>query len=274
MKPPTISTFIACKNHGKYLQEAIDSVMNQTFRPSQFILIDDGSTDNTQQVIKRNADKDRRFKRVTHENSLGNIRSFNHALDLCDGDFIHLMSSDDFLSEKTFYEDASILLMTKENIGFVSIGLQWCDEEGRLLPQQAIPPVQGEVNPQAALELMKSHGNFTNGGGTLIKRRVQQEVGYYNRDYPFAADWLNWIKVFGNGHSAYYFQRPGFIYRKHKAAMTYNNVTPEKEIRGCYQAIEKALTDIAIKAAENSLPLPLPDERSSPISQMAGSKSV
>jgi len=219
MKPPTITTFIACKNHGKFLQDAIDSIMDQTFKPTQFILLDDGSSDHSYQVMKRNADKDKRFTVIKHENSLGNIRSYNHCIELTKGDYVHLMSADDILADKYFYEEACLEMMKDSEIGFCAIGLQHIDEDGRLLHFQVMPPVAGKIGPKTALQLIKNNGNFICGGGVLVRSNIQKAMPY-DKDFPYTADMLNWIKIFKYGKSGYFYQRPGFLYRQHPATLT------------------------------------------------------
>lgn len=238
------------------MQEAIDSIWNQTFKPDELILLDDGSKDHTWQVIQRNAEKNKKVRTIKHESNLGNIRSYNHCFDLVQGDFIHLMAADDLLQDKYFYEEATLTMMRDTEVAFCSLGIQWMEEEGRLMPTQILPPIDGKVGPLLALDLMRHKGNFTNGGGTLIRKNVQRQVGYYDRSLPLSADAMNWIKVFGLGYSAYYFQRPGYLYRKYPEQMSRMGNAPDSEALKCGMEINAAMDRAKIlegtKAAEKA----------------------
>jgi glycosyltransferase involved in cell wall biosynthesis len=241
MKPPTLTTLISCKNHGKYLSEAIESIEGQMFHPTQMILINDGSTDNTEEVIQKEKARNKNVISITHDRSLGNIWSYNEGIDKATGEYFHLMAADDILSDKHFYEESVLIMMEDPEIKFCSTGLQWMDQEKTLLPQISVPPVQGKVGPHRALSLMLQYGNFINGGGTLIRTAFQRSVGYYDFNLPYSADWLNWIKCFEVGAYAWLWQKPGYWYRRHESQMTHKVVADIQERNACTSRLNFAM---------------------------------
>lgn len=89
-----ISIIIPCYNSQKYLNRCVDSVLNQTYKNFELILVDDGSTDNTNEILKAYAKKDQRVVHLTKANSgVGATRNFGikHAT----GDYIQFLDSDD-----------------------------------------------------------------------------------------------------------------------------------------------------------------------------------
>ena len=64
---PKITVLMSVYNDEKYLQESIDSILNQTFKEFEFLVINDGSTDNSLSILKENAKKDPRIKLIINE---------------------------------------------------------------------------------------------------------------------------------------------------------------------------------------------------------------
>jgi glycosyltransferase involved in cell wall biosynthesis len=93
MKIPKISVLMPVYNGEKYLKEAIESILNQTFNDFEFLIINDGSTDNSENIIK--SYNDQRIKLIQNEKNIGLINTLNKGFDLCCGEYIARMDSDD-----------------------------------------------------------------------------------------------------------------------------------------------------------------------------------
>ncbi|ENJ6565101.1 TPA: glycosyltransferase family 2 protein [Proteus mirabilis] len=92
---PKITVLMSVYNDEKYLQESIDSILNQTFKEFEFLVINDGSTDNSLSILKENAKKDPRIKLIINEQNIGLIASLNKGLQLASCDLVARMDSDD-----------------------------------------------------------------------------------------------------------------------------------------------------------------------------------
>ena len=97
-----ISVVIPVYNVEKYLKECLDSVINQTYKELEIILVDDGSTDNSGKICDEYAKIDPRIK-VVHQKNMGAGGAKNTGLDLISGDYFSLIDSDDYL-EPNYYE--------------------------------------------------------------------------------------------------------------------------------------------------------------------------
>ena len=95
MNNPAISVIMTAYNTEKYIKEAIESILNQTFKDFEFIIVDDGSTDNTRLIIEEYAKKDRRIKILYNKKNLGIVKSLNKAIAIAKGKYIARMDSDD-----------------------------------------------------------------------------------------------------------------------------------------------------------------------------------
>src|ERR1051325_3330661 len=90
---PRVSYVVPCYNYGHFLARAVDSLLQQTFRLLEVIVVDDASTDDTQQVLARYANEER-VRVIHHANNRGHIQSYNEGLQMARGDFIGLVSAD------------------------------------------------------------------------------------------------------------------------------------------------------------------------------------
>jgi len=89
-----VSVLIDNYNYAKFLPECIESVLNQTYRNFEVIIVDDGSKDNSKEIIEEYAKKDNRIKPVFKENG-GQASAFNVGFQYCEGEVICLLDSDD-----------------------------------------------------------------------------------------------------------------------------------------------------------------------------------
>ncbi|MGD1957908.1 MAG: glycosyltransferase family 2 protein [Fulvivirga sp.] len=94
---PAVSVICLCYNHGKYVREAIESVLRQTYEPIQLIVVDDASTDDSKSVIKSIVSSSPGIRFISLPENVGNCRAFNKALKLAEGDYIIDLAADDIL---------------------------------------------------------------------------------------------------------------------------------------------------------------------------------
>jgi glycosyltransferase involved in cell wall biosynthesis len=101
MDEPLVTIIIPSFNHGEYLEEAIQSVLNQTYQSIELIIVDDGSTDNSHEVASRYADHPK-VKVILNNENRGQSAVINQALEIANGEFVSFLPSDDwYLPEKT-----------------------------------------------------------------------------------------------------------------------------------------------------------------------------
>ena len=96
-----ISVIVPCYNQAKYLSDSLSSVLNQTFGNWECFIVNDGSTDNTEEVASVWLKKDKRFKYIRTEHG-GPSKSRNAALKLISGNYLQLLDADDLIDSKKF----------------------------------------------------------------------------------------------------------------------------------------------------------------------------
>lgn len=148
-----VSVIVPVYNSEKYLKRCLDSLVNQTLKDMEFIIINDGSTDNSEKIIKEYKDKRiRYFKR--HNSGIGATRNFG--IDNSEGQFIGFVDSDDYVEEDMFermYNECinnnldivvcdyyKIKNEKKEIINFVDFGITTLNEKPNLLTDINLAP--------------------------------------------------------------------------------------------------------------------------------------
>lgn len=104
-----ISVLLPSYNHESFLSEAIESVLNQTFRDFEFIIIDDCSSDNSREIIKYYKERDERIKIYFHNENRGIARTQNELIDKAQGKFIAFLNSDDVWNKDKLEKQLKIL---------------------------------------------------------------------------------------------------------------------------------------------------------------------
>lgn len=109
---PLISIIIPCYNQDKFLNEALESILNQTYTNWECLIVNDGSTDNSETIAKRWVAKDSRFN-YFHKLNSGVSATRNFALDKVKGDFIQFLDADDVLDKRKLQWSLDILENTE-----------------------------------------------------------------------------------------------------------------------------------------------------------------
>lgn len=106
---PIISVILPVYNADKYLQSAIDSILNQTYTNFELFLMDDGSTDGSANIIAGNASNDSRIKSIKNSENKGLIYTLNKGLNLVNGKYIARMDADDKAHPERFREQVDYM---------------------------------------------------------------------------------------------------------------------------------------------------------------------
>jgi glycosyltransferase involved in cell wall biosynthesis len=127
MKTPKVSVLMPAYNAEKYLVEAIESILNQTFTDFEFIIIDDCSTDKTWEIIQKYSKKDKRIVAIKNEENLKLSATLNKGIDICKGEYIARMDSDDWSYPDRLQKQYDAI-SKDPNIGILGGAMEVCDE--------------------------------------------------------------------------------------------------------------------------------------------------
>lgn len=186
MSSPLISVIVPIYNVEKYLNKCIESIVNQTYKNLEIILVDDGSPDGSPAICDKWAEKDSRIK-VIHKKNGGVSTARNAGLDYASGDYIGFVDGDDYIDDDMY--EALLGEIVTEKADIVSCGMVresvngykevWGDEEYRCIDRE---------------DLLKSVGTASgilpvHTGNKLYKRETVGNIRF-NTSFRYAEDTL------------------------------------------------------------------------------------
>ena len=138
MLKPKVSVVMAVYNGEQYLQEAIESILSQTFSDFEFIIVDDASTDCTPEIVQNYAKYDKRIRLMRNKRNLGLTKSLNRGLNVSQGIYIARQDADDLSLPKRLELQVHFLDDHIE-IGALGAGVEIVDEKGSSLKEMGVP---------------------------------------------------------------------------------------------------------------------------------------
>ncbi len=196
-KRPIVSVILASFNHEQFVQKAINSVLNQTFKDFELILIDDGSTDKTYE--KACEIKDERFKCFKiNENRQVNPRNF--ALKLCKGKYIAFQNSDDEWKKNKLELQVKALEENQKLIACFT-GVNVIDKNGEVT-HDTYNEYLTYVTNKGRFEWLRhffDNGNLLTISSSLIRAKDLKKIGGLAENLCHAADLDLWIQLAARG---------------------------------------------------------------------------
>ncbi len=188
-KNPKVSVIIPTYNRADLLPRAIDSVSNQTFKDFELIVVDDGSTDNTKEIVMEYQKKDERIKYLWEENSGGPAKPKNTGIKNSQGEYIAFLDSDDewFLKK---LEKQLKLFESSNTLGFVSCNALIIDENNN-------NNRRWEYNsPKNKDFISLLEGNkIWSCSSVIIKKDIFERMGFFDENLNFGEDWEMWLRI-------------------------------------------------------------------------------
>ena len=188
-----VSVIIPLYNHERYIKEAVDSVLNQSFSDLELIIVDDGSTDKSAEVVDNIHDN--RIKYIYQENR-GTHAALNRGIKAANGDFISILNSDDVYHRNRLEECLNVFHFDS-SVSAVFTYLELIDEDGCFIRVKGAndrwlghdPETSFRDHNSIVLDLLA--GNFPHTTSNLVcKKEVFADIGYFSslrylHDYDF-----------------------------------------------------------------------------------------
>lgn len=227
---PKVSVIVPTYNRAAFLPAAIESILGQSFQDFEVLVIDDGSTDSTVEVLRTYHEK---VTYIYQENQWVSAAR-NTGIEASRGEYLAFLDSDDlFLPDKL--EIQVRLLDERPEIGLVASGHEFIDEEGQLLQ---IPNFKTD-RPTITLESIL-FGGLAPVHAVLIRRSWVNQVNGFDPKFPYAEDPDLWYRLALEGCPMVWESSVVCQYRVHA-----NNATNSPKIHFQYarQALDKAFAD-------------------------------
>ncbi len=209
----SVSVVIPTYNYGQFIKKAVESVLEQTLPISEIIVVDDGSTDDTEKIIKEFGDKIIYIK----QQNLGVCAARNNGVKHSSGDFIVFHDADDILYPSKIEKQVDIFSEDPE-IGFVHCGMrEFNSETGETIQIHT----EGEEGWIAEELLLFEKPVIVGPGSIIIKRSVFDEVGGFDTGLKNGEDWEFCYRV-ARKYKIGFAREVLFDYRNHMSNAHYN----------------------------------------------------
>jgi glycosyltransferase involved in cell wall biosynthesis len=182
-----VSVLLSVYNCEKYLSEAIDSVLVQTFTDWELILINDCSTDSSGEIANVYAAKDQRIRYFSMNNNSGLATCLNFGISQAIGKYIARLDADDIMKPERLEKQVAFMEEHLE-MGIVGSSVESIDENGNFIANLNV-----ETEPQKLKKLLPIKNPFFH-PSIMMRVSFLREVGEYSSQYPYAEDYDMWIR--------------------------------------------------------------------------------
>lgn len=185
---PKISVIIPTYNRAHLIGRSIKSVLNQTYQDFELIIVDDGSTDNTEEIVKNINDE--RIIYILHKENKGPSAARNTGIKASKGEFIAFQDSDDEWFPEKLTTHMDVFDNSPPEVGVVYSGFFRIESNKKIyIPKDGVTKKEGRIHS----ELLKH--NFIGTPAVLIKKQCFEKTKLFDESLPALEDWELWIEL-------------------------------------------------------------------------------
>ena len=184
---PIVSVVMSVYNGERYLRESVESILNQTFTDFEFIIINDGSTDKTREILEEYAVKDKRVILVQQEN-MGLTKSLNKGIALAKGKYIARQDADDVSKPERFERQVNFM-EDNLSVGLLGSLFEFIDEKGNMSGIRELP-----LEDKVLKERLPRINQFCH-ASVMIRKVALETVGVYRDFFKYAQDYDLWLRI-------------------------------------------------------------------------------
>lgn len=210
---PLVSVVMSVFNGEDFLDEAVDSVLSQSFDDFEFLVCDDGSTDATWSILVDKAAEDPRLRPIRNSSNQGLTRALNALIAESVGLYVARMDADDISHRDRFRKQVAVF-RDKPEVGVVFTSTRLVDTNGRF--------VCDSWRPESVDTILKRlpYINYIPHSSVMLKRSVFAELGLYDTTWRRSQDRELWMRFAEAGVSFYYLREPLLDFRKHRESVS------------------------------------------------------
>lgn len=185
-KNPLVSIVMPVYNGARYLRSAIECILNQTFTDFEFVIVNDGSTDNSAEIIKSYSDP--RIKLIEKEKNSGIVETLNQGIRAARGSLIARMDADDISLPERIKKQVNFLREHPE-VGVLGTTMQLLNENGSLSDVDAVVTEDEDIRKALLVANMLVHGSV------VVRRDILEKIGLYNKSAHHVEDYDLWTRA-------------------------------------------------------------------------------
>jgi glycosyltransferase involved in cell wall biosynthesis len=233
-KQPKVSVVMSVYNGEKYIKKAIESILCQTFRDFEFIIINDGSTDNTLKIISKC--KDSRIVLITRQNK-GLVASLNEGIIKAKGEYIARQDADDYSDPERLEKQISKINKGKGNIVLIGTSMHYIGLNGNTIKDYYVLSGDSELRSELMIRNPFVHGSV------IFKKQTAIQAGLYRKEFWPAEDYDLWQRLSGLGDVENLYE-PLYYYRENNTGISNLNIELQELKKDSIQ--KQAITDLKI----------------------------
>lgn len=208
-----ISVLMSVYNADKYLTEAMDSILAQTYSDFEMIVVNDKSTDESGDILTAFAQKDPRIVILENVQNIGLTKSLNRGLAIAKGEYVARMDADDISAPDRFQKQVAFLDMHPD-YSFVSCIGRYIDENGNPERLRPFPETNEEIYAMMPKVDAVMHP------GVMFRREDIARIGNYCEDFRVVQDYDLWFRGMAAGYKFYNIQEPLVLFRRDESYNT------------------------------------------------------
>jgi glycosyltransferase involved in cell wall biosynthesis len=208
MNNPKISVIMPFYNCEKFLDEAVSSILNQTFSDFELIIINDASTDRSDEVMQKYL-KDSRIVYILNKENKRITYNLNIGLDMAKADIVARMDGDD-ISELERFQEQYEFLKENKNVSLVGSYAELINQDGKYLGRKIKP-----LDTEGAKKDIFLYSPFIH-PAVMFRKQVILDLGKYDENYPLCEDYELWFRLIYSGYKTANIPRELLKYRIHE----------------------------------------------------------
>lgn len=186
---PKVSVLMSVYNGSPYLQDSVNSVLNQSFSDFEFIIIDDHSTDDSWQVLTDFSRRDSRIILLQNEENIGLTRSLNKGLQVAQGEYVARQDADDISLPPRFTEQVAYLDESREVV-LVSANYSYIDAQGSFIKSLSLSD-----DPDVTGWYLLFYNRIGAHGLAMFRREEAIASGGYLETFRYSQDYEFWQRL-------------------------------------------------------------------------------
>ena len=186
---PKVSIVICTYNRAHLIEKAIGSILTQTFSDWELLIIDDASKDNTEEVVKKYYQDDKRISYIRQPQNVGIARNRNTGIELSKGEYIAVLDSDDEWIDTNKLQKQIDFLESNKDHALIGTNIIIVDENGNKISQTNYDTKDSDIRNKILLV------DQTAQSSVVYRKQIAVECGGYDGKYEIADDYDLWFKI-------------------------------------------------------------------------------
>lgn len=225
---PLVSVIIPTYNSSEFIRETLESVFAQTYKNLEIIMVDDGSRDDTREILATYSD---RVRWVAQDNA-GPAAARNHGISLAQGELICFLDSDDLWEPNKLEQQVRFFLGHPE-YGLISTEMSTFNETG-VLRSRVKADIYHIKNGRVMRDLL--FGNWIQTSGVMVRKQCIDEVGGFTVEKGlWGEDWILWMQIAAR-HPIYFLEEP--LAKIRQRSQSFSHHAPDAQFWSLFRALE------------------------------------